>query len=167
MDLHVGRTAALLRPALVCLALAALASCSGNSTYAPPLAPYTYTPSPAASPGAAVTASDLDGTSYTSTSVHGHTLLPRTAVKLAFQGGTMAASGACNTMTGPYDVSGGVLRWTHHPSSTLKLCGAALMAQDNWVTSTFTQGVQAAGDASGGLRLSNDTVVIYMSPNSG
>lgn len=167
--------AALLRPAIVCLALAALAACSGNSTYAPAATPYTFTPSPAAtpsptgtaSPGGSIAMSDLAGNAYTSTAVQGHTLVPRTAVKIRFGPRTMAVTAGCNQMFGRYGLTDDTLNWTSTPVTTSKRCTPELTAQDQWLRTTFRRGLRVSGDPTTALRLSNAVARITLSPNSG
>jgi heat shock protein HslJ len=167
--------AALLRSALACLALAALASCSGNSTYAPPATPYTFTPSPAAtpsptggaSPGGTVTETDLIGKAYTSTAVKGHTLAPRTAVKVRFGPRTMSVTAGCNQMFGGYAIVDDILNWTGTPATTTKRCTPELTAQDQWLRTTFRRGLHISGDPTNEMTLSNATATITLSPNSG
>lgn len=153
----------LLRPAIVCLAVAALAACGGNSTSAPPASPYTSTPSP--SPGV-ITADDLAGRAYTSTSVDGKTLVPGTAVEVSFGQRTLAVSAGCNTFTSPYGLADGVLRWTGTPVGTAHGCSTALTHQDHWLVSTFRAGLHVTGDTTD-LKLSDPTKTIHLAPKAG
>ena len=45
-------------------------------------------------------AADLDGTTYESTSVEGHDLVPGEPVRLVFEDDTMSVSAGCNTLFG-------------------------------------------------------------------
>lgn len=179
------RRAALLPTVLAGVALASLAACAGNSTEAPPMAPYTYTPSPtgtstptasptdtssptgATSPGGAtVSAADLAGTTYTSTNVTGRTLVTGTQIEARFGQNTLAVKAGCNRMFGAYELDGGTLHWRHAPVTTTTSCSPERTAQDQWVKSAFRRGLQVAGDASA-LTLSNATVTIRLAPNGG
>jgi heat shock protein HslJ len=175
--------AALVAPTVVCLALLALAGC-GDSTNVPPHAPVTLTDattptgmptgttSPTGtptggtagtSPAATVTSADLDGKTYASTTVSGHSLAHATSIELTFNHGMMAVFAGCNTMVAPYEVSGGVLRWTSPPATGNARCNAPLTAQDGWVKSTFGKDLQLSGDVSA-FTLSDGTVEMQFAP---
>lgn len=96
--------------------------------------------------GDSVPAADLNGRTYTSTSVRGHELVEGTRVKLAFEDGRMSVNGGCNTMGADYEVDHGTLRWTGEVMSTLMGCAADLQAQDEWLNRLFTDGVDAEID---------------------
>ena len=66
-----------------------------------------------------LSASDLDGSTYESTSVEGHELVEGTTVQVEFEDGSMAVSAGCNTQFGPYDVTDGVLMWTGPAASSM------------------------------------------------
>ena len=103
------------------------------------------TGSPSAAP---VSATDLDGSVYESTSVEGHELVEGTTVRIEFENGSMAVSAGCNTLFGPYDVTDGVLAWSGPAASSMMGCEDALAAQDAWLTDLFTTGADAALDGS-------------------
>ncbi|HEU4568931.1 MAG TPA: META domain-containing protein [Marmoricola sp.] len=179
-----GPLAGLLLPALVCLALAALAGC-GNGTDVPPHAPVTLTDTPTGSststptgsptgsstgtttggttPAATFGTADLEGKAYASTTVTGHRLAHGTHIELRFDQGRMAVFAGCNTMVAPYEVTGGVLRWTSPPATGMATCNAPLTAQDQWVKATFGNDLRVAGDTSG-FTLSNNAVSMQFAP---
>jgi heat shock protein HslJ len=62
--------------------------------------------------GSELTNDDLDGTTCVSAGVDGHEVVAGTRSRVTFQDGRMVANAGCNSMTGPYDVTGGPLAWT-------------------------------------------------------
>ena len=149
---RLGATAALLLVGL-------LAGCgssdngdkSGDSTTP------TTSPTPSSTPVAAV--ADLDGTTYESTSVEGHELVPGKPVRVSFEGDTMSVSAGCNTMFGAYDVTDGALAWSGEPASSLVACEPELADQDAWLADLFTTGVDATLDGSTLTLTSGDVVM--------
>jgi heat shock protein HslJ len=123
------------------------------------------TSSPTSASEAAVTAADLDGASYVSTQVTGHVLVADTQIQLGFSSGSLSTSAGCNVMSGPYDVDGGVLRWTGPAASTMMACSDELTAQDAWLTQLFTDGAEVAVDGST-LTLTSDQVTIEFAGNA-
>ena len=95
------------------------------------------------------TAADLDQTSYVSTSIEGHDLVPGTHIRLTFENTSLSANAGCNGMFGPYAVKDGVLAWSGNVSSTLMGCPDDLMKQDQWLQTWLQAGADAtqAGDA--------------------
>src|SRR5215203_2253235 len=69
--------------------------------------------------GSAVTADDLEGATYVSTSVTGHDLVEGSTVNLSFEGPRMQLSAGCNIMSAAYDVTDGTLAWTREPAATM------------------------------------------------
>ena len=94
------------------------------------------------------TASDVDGRAFVSTDVTGHRLVAGSAVSLTFIDGRLVASARCNTMSGSYEMDGGVLRLPEQLVSTMMGCEPDLMAQDEWLSSFLvaTPTVQLDGD---------------------
>lgn len=92
----------------------------------------------------ALTASQLDGKKFASTSVTGHSLVAGTKIVLTFDAASLGANAGCNTMSASYAITGGTLKWTSQPRATLMACGAAEMAQDQWLTGFLTTGANAA-----------------------
>ncbi|MET0526057.1 MAG: META domain-containing protein [Nocardioides sp.] len=117
----------------------------------------TTSPTPSSTPVAAV--ADLDGTTYESTSVEGHELVPGEPVRVAFEGDTMSVSAGCNTMFGADDVSDGMLAWSGEPASSLVGCEPELADQDAWLADLFTTGVEATLDGSTLTLTSGDVVM--------
>ena len=120
----------------------------------------TTSPTPSSTPVAAV--ADLDGTTYESTRVEGHELVPGEPVRVGFEGDTMSVSAGCNTMFGAYDVTDGLLAWSGAPASTLVGCEPELGDQDAWLADLFTTGAEATLDGST-LTLSSGDVVMELS----
>lgn len=116
----------------------------------------TSSPEPAALDPAA-----LDGTSYTSTSVEGRELAPGSAIEMSFEDGSMSVWAGCNTLFGPYEVSGTTLSWTTDPAASMMMCEPVLAEQDQWLTGLLTAGVTATGD-SAALTLEGDGVTIEL-----
>jgi heat shock protein HslJ len=117
--------------------------------------------SSASASGSAVTADDLEGTTYVSTSVTGHDLVEGSTINLSFEGPRMQLSAGCNIMSAAYDVTDGTLAWTGEPAATMMACPDDLMAQDQWLIELFQDGVTATSDGST-LTLSNDEVTIEL-----
>jgi len=111
--------------------------------------------------GSTVTADDLVGTTYVSTSVTGHDLVEGSTINLSFEGSRMQLSAGCNIMSAAYDVTDGTLAWTGDPAATMMACPDDLMAQDQWLIELFQDGVTATSDGST-LTLANDEVTIEL-----
>ena len=124
--------------------LSSLASCSNSSESA-----------------AGASSASVEGKTFVSTSVTGHTLVPGTAVTLTFEGPTLAASAGCNTMSGAYTLENSTLRWTGLPMSTLMGCEPALDAQDQWLAS-FLQAGAAASLNGNQLSLTSNAVTMKL-----
>lgn len=139
-----------------------LAACADDpDDDATPSSPTSSSSSTAEATGAALDPAALDGTSYTSTSVEGHELVPDTAIDLAFEGDTMSVWAGCNTLFGAYEVDGGTLAWSAEPAATMMMCEPELTEQDQWLTSLFTSGVTATGDSQA-LTLEADGITIEL-----
>jgi heat shock protein HslJ len=153
-----------MRPALAAAALllvGLLAGCGssddgdeGGDTTSP-----TTGVTPSSTPVAAV--ADLDGTTYESTSVDGHELVPGEPVRVSFEGDTMSVSAGCNTLFGAYDVTDGTLAWSGEPASSLVGCEPELADQDAWLADFFTTGAEATLDGST-LTLTQGDVVMEL-----
>ena len=103
-------------------------------------------PVPSGAPGTEVTMADLDGTTFVSTDVTGHALVPGSRVTLSVEGEALSVSGGCNTMFGAAAVSDRVLRWTGEPAATMMACPDDLAAQDQWLLGLFGGGMTAGLD---------------------
>ena len=112
--------------------------------------------------GSAVTADDLEGSTYVSTSVTGEDLVEGSTINLSFDGPRMQLSAGCNIISAAYDVTDGTLAWTGEPAATMMACPDDLMAQDQWLTEMFQSGVTATSDGST-LTLASDDVTIELS----
>ena len=111
--------------------------------------------------GSAVTADDLEGATYVSTSVTGYDLVEGSTINLSFEGPRMQLSAGCNIISAAYDVTDGTLAWTGEPAATMMACPDDLMAQDQWLIGLFQDGVTATSDGST-LTLANDDVTIEL-----
>lgn len=98
------------------------------------------------STGSAVTSADLDGSTFESTSVEGHDLVPGSTVRLTFEKGSLSANAGCNTMSSSYDVTDGRIAWTGEPATTMMACPDDLMKQDTWLSDLLQQGADATLD---------------------
>lgn len=116
-------------------------------------------PSPAAE--AALTATDLEGRSYTSTSVDGWELVDGTTVSMIVEPDVMSVSAGCNTLFGDYELDDGVLRWSTDPAQTLRACSEELTAQDAWLADLLVGGVDATSEGDE-LILSSGDVTLRM-----
>ena len=95
------------------------------------------------SSGSSVTASDLDGSTFQSTSVEGHDLVAGSTVRLTFEDGSLSANAGCNTMSSPYVVTDGRLAWTGPPMATMMGCPDDLINQDTWLLNLLQAGADA------------------------
>ncbi len=126
----------------------ALAACRGGAA----------TPSPSQEP-TGDPGSDLDGRTFLSTDITGHTLVAGSRVGMTFQGGSLSANAGCNTMSGAYEVEDGRLR-TGPMATTEMGCEEPLMAQDQWLAA-FLPGAQLVLD-SDTLTLANDGTTLTL-----
>ncbi len=109
--------------------------------------------------GSAVTAADLDGSTFESTGIEGHDLVAGSTVRLTFEHGSMSANAGCNTMSGTYVVGDGRLAWTGHPMTTMIGCPEDLMAQDTWLSDLLVQGADATLDGDDLTLVSGDVTL--------
>src|SRR5262245_43686977 len=138
----VPRSAHLVLPAVLAVLVAACGASGGE----PSSAPSTPTPAPSASPrlgasalppassvgGAVDDPSVLVGRSFLSTAIAGRALVPNSQVRLAFQGDNLGAHAGCNSMSGSYTITDGVLR-IGQMAMTEMACDRPLMDQDTWL----------------------------------
>jgi len=108
-----------------------------------------------------VSSDDLDGTTWTSTSVTGHDLAEDSTIQLTFDSGQLTVNAGCNTMGAAYEVDDGTLKWTGPAAGTLMGCSEELMAQDQWLTGLLTDGVEVSQDDTT-LTLTDDDVEIVL-----
>jgi heat shock protein HslJ len=111
------------------------------------------------SSGSTVTAADLDGSAFESTSVEGHDLVAGSTVRLTFEGGSLSATAGCNTLSSTYDVTDGRLAWTGHPMTTMMGCPDDLAAQDTWLSDLLEQGADATLDGDDLTLVSGDVTL--------
>ena len=81
----------------------------------------------------AVTVASLNGKSFVSTAVTGHTLVPGSQIMMSFDNGTLRASAGCNSIGGTYTITNSILNGGDNFSSTMMGCDSDLMAQDEWL----------------------------------
>lgn len=111
--------------------------------------------------GSAVSTSDLDGRTFTSSAVEGYTLVEGTSVTLDFADGRVAANAGCNTMTGGAEVDGGELK-VDALAQTMMACEDALQSQDEWLAGFLTgePNIDLAADV---LTLTSDEATLTLS----
>lgn len=137
--------------------LAACADDSGNTTSEPTSSGETSdTP---------VDSAALEGTTYVSTGVEGHELVPGTEIRLGFEDDGMSVSAGCNTMFGSYELTDTTLAWAGEPASTMIACEPDLADQDRWLAELFTAGVTATSDGET-LTLTGDGVTIQLASSA-
>jgi len=107
--------------------------------------------------GTSASAPSVDGRTFLSTAVAGHSLVPGSTVRLDFADGRIGASAGCNHLSGPYTVTDGRLV-LGQVAMTAMGCPGPLQDQDAWLVS-FLGGatVHTAGDI---LTLSNGDVTM-------
>lgn len=112
---------------------------------------------------AAVSAEDLDGSSFASTSVEGQTLVEGSTITLDFAEGRISANAGCNTMNSSYAVEDGELK-VDQMAQTLMACEEALQSQDEWVAAFLTSSpnIDLAGDV---LTLTTDDTTLTLAAN--
>ncbi len=141
---------------LAVVAVLALAACASNSSPGAGSSSAGSTPdstqssSPATGSGssgsvpaessAAAGADALDGQTFTATEVTGsYTIVPNSTITLTFENGRLAAKAGCNSMSGPFTVTGDVLN-APQMASTMMACQDDLMAQDRWLATFLAAG---------------------------
>jgi heat shock protein HslJ len=86
---------------------------------------------------APVTAADLAGRTFVSTSVTGFELIDGTEIRISFEEDHLSASAGCNTVGGAYTVENDLLS-VSEPSATLMACDPKLMTQDDQLIGFLT-----------------------------
>jgi heat shock protein HslJ len=109
--------------------------------------------------GAGASAPSIEGRTFLSTALAGHSLVPGSTVRIDFAGGRIGASAGCNHLSGPYAVTDGRLV-LGQVAMTAMGCPGPLQDQDAWLVS-FLGGaaVQTAGDT---LTLANGDVTMTL-----
>src|ERR1700712_5439580 len=95
-----------------------------------------------------VSRAELEGKSFVSTSVTGHTLVPGTQVALQFTGTQLSAAGGCNTLVGPYRLKNDFLTQTS-AAATMMACVSEhgdLAAQEAWLGTFLSNGADVQVD---------------------
>jgi heat shock protein HslJ len=127
---HRGRALTLLVVPLAAITMLAACGSDGSSSA-------TTNPTETTVPASTADLSTLDGRVFVSTEVVGYDLVKGTKIKLAFSKGTLAASGGCNAMSGPYTIKGDTLI-APTMASTMMACDQALMDQDTWLSGVLS-----------------------------
>jgi heat shock protein HslJ len=163
--------------------LAGLTACASNSTTPPAAGSSSAAASSTASSsstssaagsstagsarGGAAAGAEYQDTEFIATSVTGsHTIAPDSQISLTLAAdGTLSARAGCNSMSGKYVVTNGVLL-SPLQASTMMACDQALMDQDTWF-SAFLSSKPTLKYADGILTLSNgtDTIVFAAAPS--
>lgn len=136
-------TAATLLGAMAVLAALALSACGSDSDGAKT----STTKADGATTTTTKAAADdieLDGKTFTSTSVLGHDLVDGTEITITFDKGSISVNAGCNSMNSEYEVADGTLSWTGTPMATMMGCEDDRQAQDQWITKLLTDGVEVA-----------------------
>ncbi|HRW36562.1 MAG TPA: META domain-containing protein, partial [Aquihabitans sp.] len=120
------------------------------------------TTEPAPDGGAAPTADDLAGRTFTSASVEGYDLVADSAIRLSFDDGRLGVNAGCNQSAGAFTLEDGNLAWDGPAAATQMACPDDLMAQDAWLAGLLEQGM-AATLADDELTLRSGTVTIVLS----
>lgn len=103
------------------------------------------------STGDGVTAADLDGRTFVSSSATSggqpHELVAGTRIRLTFDNGHVGANAGCNQLSGAYSLDGATLV-VDNLASTQMACDTARQAQDEWLAGLLTARptVALAGD---------------------
>ena len=101
----------------------------------------------------------LEGRTFLSTVADGRVLVAGARVRLSFQGGTIGASGGCNSMSGGYVIDGDRLV-VGQLATTEMACEPALMDQDRWLADLLGGATIAlVGDT---LTLAKDGVLLTL-----
>ena len=107
------------------------------------------------------TASDLNGSTFTSTEVDGYELVDGSQITLTFDADSLSAQAGCNTMSAPYTLEEDLLAWSGDVATTRMACPDDLTAQDEWLTDLLTTGVDVDLDGET-LVLTHEDVTIKL-----
>ncbi len=112
-----------------------------------------------------VTAADLAGRTFVSTTVTGFELIDGTEIRISFEEDHLSASAGCNTVGGAYTVENDLIS-VSEPSATLMACDPQLMAQDDQLIGFLTDdpAITVSGDV---LTLTGADVTVEMHEESG
>jgi len=163
------RSPLLVLTAVAVLALAACTSGSAASQAPNPTANPASPGAPAGTPnptpvgggagGGAAGGLTLDGRTFLGTKAEPTAPGDVTKVRLAFKDGTISGSGGCNSMSGAYQVSGGVLT-AAQLATTEMACSEPAMSMDTWLATLLSGAtVKLDGDI---LTLSKDGVTLTL-----
>ena len=81
----------------------------------------------------------LDGRSFISETVEGHTLVAGSEVRIGFKGSQLTATAGCNSFSSTYDISGSKLEILGYGITDMG-CDQQYLAQDEWLTGLLTGG---------------------------
>ena len=141
------RSSMIPRPALILVAVSVsvLAACGSDRD------------SPADS---SPTGDELVGTTFDSTDVSGHNLVPGSMITIGFEDDNLAVEAGCNSMSAAFNITNGNLD-VGVMTTTEMACDAALMAQDLWLNDFLTNGPSIESDRET-LTLSGGDVTISL-----
>lgn len=88
---------------------------------------------------APVAAADLDGTSYTVTSIEDATIVDGTEIVISFEDGMILVEAGCNSQRGGYEIEDGTLV-VGGLAATMMACDEALMDQDQLMAGIVSAG---------------------------
>jgi heat shock protein HslJ len=92
--------------------------------------------------GSSAPSASLDGRTFLSSGVTGHSLVPGSTVRLRFEAGRIGAGAGCNQISGPYTIADGRLTLGQVVMTAMG-CEQPLMDQDAWLVS-FLGGAKVA-----------------------
>ena len=107
---------------------------------------------------APVTADDLDGRTFVSTSVEGQELVDGTEVTITFEDGSISVQAGCNTMRAGYEVTDNALT-VDQVAQTMMACEDDKQAQDEWLAAMLEGGPEVALDGETLTLTSSDVTV--------
>ncbi len=88
----------------------------------------------------------VDGRIFVSTEVQGAALVPGSRIQLTFNAEGVNAHGGCNSISGPYTITGDRFKVTRMASTAMG-CEAPLMQQDEWLVDLLEDArIALAGD---------------------
>ena len=113
---------------------------------------------------ATVTAAEVDGREFTSTSVTGAELVPDSHVGLSFWDGHLAAFAGCNTLNGAFEIDGARLVVGDALAATLMLCDEAHTQQDAWLAELISAGPTISLDGDQLTLTHADVTMVFTDP---
>jgi heat shock protein HslJ len=109
--------------------------------------------------------SDLDGRTFTSTSVEGFDVIGGQPLRLTFSSGLLSGLLACAELRAPFELDRGELRWVVEPVASGDGCEPELAFQDRWLANTIVEGVDVTIDPDGTLLLASGDLRVALEPD--